>query len=131
MRIFSVPPTAETLSEPNFYDTMSKIRLRQQLEMYSICKYILCFSICRSTFKVEFLESNAVSKRLSEIVDNENCVHFSEAHHSVSKGGLHEVNASGPCACTGPSKTEKNPKNKYMGLFFCKFCKKKAILITR
>ncbi|XP_054575990.1 small integral membrane protein 19 isoform X1 [Eptesicus fuscus] len=38
MRIFSVPPTAETLSEPNFYDTMSKIRLRQQLEMYSISR---------------------------------------------------------------------------------------------
>nr|XP_012331416.1 small integral membrane protein 19 isoform X1 [Aotus nancymaae]XP_021531504.1 small integral membrane protein 19 isoform X1 [Aotus nancymaae]XP_021531505.1 small integral membrane protein 19 isoform X1 [Aotus nancymaae]XP_021531506.1 small integral membrane protein 19 isoform X1 [Aotus nancymaae] len=37
MRIFSVPPTEETLSEPNFYDTLSKIRLRQQLEMYSIC----------------------------------------------------------------------------------------------
>ncbi|KAL0613904.1 Small integral membrane protein 19 [Plecturocebus cupreus] len=40
MRIFSVPPTEEPLSEPNFYDTISKIRLRQQLEMYSICKYI-------------------------------------------------------------------------------------------
>ncbi|XP_060263155.1 small integral membrane protein 19 isoform X2 [Ovis aries] len=37
MRIFSLPPPAETLSEPNFYDTISKIRLRQQLEMYSIC----------------------------------------------------------------------------------------------
>ncbi|KAB0373351.1 hypothetical protein FD755_015010 [Muntiacus reevesi] len=36
MRIFSLPPPAETLSEPNFYDTISKIRLRQQLEMYSI-----------------------------------------------------------------------------------------------
>ena len=41
MRIFSLPPPAETLSEPNFYDTISKIRLRQQLEMYSICKYTL------------------------------------------------------------------------------------------
>ncbi|ELK28818.1 hypothetical protein MDA_GLEAN10024884 [Myotis davidii] len=38
MRIFSVPPTAETCQSPSFYDTMSKIRLRQQLEMYSICK---------------------------------------------------------------------------------------------
>ncbi|EHB09039.1 hypothetical protein GW7_04403 [Heterocephalus glaber] len=38
MRIFSVPSTEETLSEPNFYDTMSKIRLRQQLEMYSISR---------------------------------------------------------------------------------------------
>ncbi|KAM9043522.1 small integral membrane protein 19-like isoform 4-T5 [Megaptera novaeangliae] len=36
MRIFSVPPPTDTLSEPNFYDTISKIRLRQQLEMYSI-----------------------------------------------------------------------------------------------
>ncbi|KAL6038984.1 hypothetical protein STEG23_007114, partial [Scotinomys teguina] len=35
MRIFSVPPSEETLSEPNFYDTMSKIRLRQQVEMHS------------------------------------------------------------------------------------------------
>ncbi|XP_061033205.1 small integral membrane protein 19-like isoform X1 [Eubalaena glacialis] len=36
MRIFSVPPPTDTLSEPNFYDTISKIRLRQQLEVYSI-----------------------------------------------------------------------------------------------
>lgn len=43
MRIFSMPPTAETLAEPNFYDTISKIRLRQQLEMYSICKCIPCY----------------------------------------------------------------------------------------
>ncbi|XP_043839188.1 small integral membrane protein 19 [Dromiciops gliroides] len=38
MRIFSVPPVSETLTESNFYDTMSKIRLRQQLEMYSISR---------------------------------------------------------------------------------------------
>ncbi|XP_007522810.2 small integral membrane protein 19 isoform X1 [Erinaceus europaeus] len=38
MRIFSVPPSAENLSEPKFYDTISKIRLRQQLEMYSISR---------------------------------------------------------------------------------------------
>uniref|UniRef100_G1SK66 Small integral membrane protein 19 n=2 Tax=Oryctolagus cuniculus TaxID=9986 RepID=G1SK66_RABIT len=38
MRIFSVPPTEEASSEPNFYDTISKIRLRQQLEMYSISR---------------------------------------------------------------------------------------------
>ncbi|XP_054994613.1 small integral membrane protein 19 isoform X1 [Sorex araneus] len=43
MRIFSVPSSAETLSEPNFYDTMSKIRLRQQLEMYSIYSSISVF----------------------------------------------------------------------------------------
>lgn len=38
MRIFTLPPTAETPPEPNFYDSMKKIRLRQQLEMYSIGK---------------------------------------------------------------------------------------------
>ena len=50
MRIFSLPPPAETLSEPNFYDTISKIRLRQQLEMYSICKYTLsnCIYVVQS-----------------------------------------------------------------------------------
>uniref|UniRef100_A0A8C3THJ4 Small integral membrane protein 19 n=1 Tax=Chelydra serpentina TaxID=8475 RepID=A0A8C3THJ4_CHESE len=42
MRIFTVPPTAEAPSEPNFYDSMKKIRLRQQLEMYSIGKIVLC-----------------------------------------------------------------------------------------
>nr|XP_044986920.1 small integral membrane protein 19 [Jaculus jaculus]XP_044986921.1 small integral membrane protein 19 [Jaculus jaculus] len=42
MRIFSIPPTEETLSEPSFYDTMSKIRLRQQLEMYSISRKYEC-----------------------------------------------------------------------------------------
>nr|XP_020741387.1 small integral membrane protein 19-like [Odocoileus virginianus texanus] len=35
VRIFRLPPPAETPSEPNFYDTISKIRLRQQLEMNS------------------------------------------------------------------------------------------------
>ncbi|XP_053410638.1 small integral membrane protein 19-like [Nycticebus coucang] len=40
-RIFSVPSTEET-SEPNFYDTISKIRLRQQLEMYSISRKYNC-----------------------------------------------------------------------------------------
>ena len=38
VRTFRLPPAAETLSEPNFYDTISKIRLRQQLEMYSISR---------------------------------------------------------------------------------------------
>ncbi|MBN3293637.1 SMI19 protein, partial [Polypterus senegalus] len=36
MRIFSVPPTVEPTPEPNFYDNMQKVRLRQQLEMYYI-----------------------------------------------------------------------------------------------
>lgn len=66
-----MPPTAETLSEPKFYDTISKIRLRQQLEMYSICKYILCLPLYINMFKIDFLELNPVSKRFSEIVDNE------------------------------------------------------------
>ncbi|XP_039176763.1 uncharacterized protein LOC120297795 isoform X4 [Crotalus tigris] len=35
MRIFTLPPTVE-ISEPNFYDSMKKVRFRQQLEMYSI-----------------------------------------------------------------------------------------------
>uniref|UniRef100_A0A663MUW8 Small integral membrane protein 19 n=1 Tax=Athene cunicularia TaxID=194338 RepID=A0A663MUW8_ATHCN len=38
MRIFTLPPAAETPPEPNFYDSMKKIRLRQQLEMYSIAR---------------------------------------------------------------------------------------------
>lgn len=28
MQVFSVPPTEETSSEPNFYDAISKIHLR-------------------------------------------------------------------------------------------------------
>ncbi|KFP37241.1 Small integral membrane protein 19, partial [Chlamydotis macqueenii] len=38
MRIFTLPPAAETPPEPNFYDSMKKIRLRQQLEMYSLAR---------------------------------------------------------------------------------------------
>ncbi|XP_078508364.1 small integral membrane protein 19 [Lissotriton helveticus] len=38
MRIFTLPPAIETMSEPNFYDDMKKIRLRQQLEMYYIAR---------------------------------------------------------------------------------------------
>ena len=38
LRIFPLPPAAETPAEPNFYNSMKKIRLRQQLEMYSIGK---------------------------------------------------------------------------------------------
>ncbi|CAL9706411.1 unnamed protein product [Knipowitschia caucasica] len=36
MRIFSLPPTSS--SEPNFYDSLQKVRLRQQLEMYSLAR---------------------------------------------------------------------------------------------
>ncbi|XP_010209793.1 PREDICTED: small integral membrane protein 19 [Tinamus guttatus] len=38
MRIFTLPAAADTPPEPNFYDSMKKIRLRQQLEMYSIAR---------------------------------------------------------------------------------------------
>lgn len=38
MRIFSLPPTAGSSSEPNFYDSLQKVRLRQQLEMYSLSR---------------------------------------------------------------------------------------------
>ncbi|XP_059327437.1 small integral membrane protein 19 isoform X2 [Ammospiza nelsoni] len=44
MRIFTLPPAAETPPEPNFYDSMKKIRLRQQLEMYSIGVMMRSFS---------------------------------------------------------------------------------------
>ena len=36
MRIFYLPPTVGVNPEPNFYDSLQKVRLRQQLEMYSI-----------------------------------------------------------------------------------------------
>uniref|UniRef100_A0A3Q1ERS6 Small integral membrane protein 19 n=1 Tax=Acanthochromis polyacanthus TaxID=80966 RepID=A0A3Q1ERS6_9TELE len=36
MRIFALPPTAGSSPEPNFYDSLQKVRLRQQLEMYSL-----------------------------------------------------------------------------------------------
>lgn len=36
MRIFTLPPAAGTNPEPNFYDSLQKVRLRQQLEMYSL-----------------------------------------------------------------------------------------------
>lgn len=41
MRIFSVPPAEEMLSEPSFYDTMNRIRLRQQVEAHPVCKCVL------------------------------------------------------------------------------------------
>ena len=36
MRIFTLPPTVASSPEPNFYDSLQKVRLRQQLEMYSL-----------------------------------------------------------------------------------------------
>lgn len=36
MRIFTLPPAAGSNPEPNFYDSLQKVRLRQQLEMYSL-----------------------------------------------------------------------------------------------
>ncbi|XP_038555539.1 small integral membrane protein 19 isoform X1 [Micropterus salmoides] len=38
MRIFTLPPTVGSSPEPNFYDSLQKVRLRQQLEMYSLEK---------------------------------------------------------------------------------------------
>ncbi|XP_043530489.1 small integral membrane protein 19 isoform X2 [Chiloscyllium plagiosum] len=38
MRIFTVPPTVDPTPEPNFYDSLQKVRLRQQLEMYYIAR---------------------------------------------------------------------------------------------
>ena len=38
MRIFTLPPASTP--EPNFYDSLQKVRLRQQLEMYSLCKRV-------------------------------------------------------------------------------------------
>ncbi|XP_047210035.1 small integral membrane protein 19 [Girardinichthys multiradiatus] len=38
MRIFTLPPTAGSSPEPNFYDSLQKVRLRQQLEMYSLVR---------------------------------------------------------------------------------------------
>ncbi|KAJ8247788.1 hypothetical protein GJAV_G00250350 [Gymnothorax javanicus] len=38
MRIFALPPTVGSSPEPNFYDSLQKVRLRQQLEMYSIAR---------------------------------------------------------------------------------------------
>ncbi|CAF91163.1 unnamed protein product, partial [Tetraodon nigroviridis] len=38
MRIFTLPPAAGSNTEPNFYDSLQKVRLRQQLEMYSLAR---------------------------------------------------------------------------------------------
>uniref|UniRef100_A0A3Q3WKU9 Small integral membrane protein 19 n=1 Tax=Mola mola TaxID=94237 RepID=A0A3Q3WKU9_MOLML len=38
MRIFTLPPAAGSSPEPNFYDSLQKVRLRQQLEMYSLAR---------------------------------------------------------------------------------------------
>ncbi|XP_039531258.1 small integral membrane protein 19 [Pimephales promelas] len=38
MRIFTLPPAAGSAPEPNFYDSLQKVRLRQQLEMYSLAR---------------------------------------------------------------------------------------------
>ncbi|KAM4622084.1 small integral membrane protein 19 [Polymixia lowei] len=38
MRIFALPPSVGSTPEPNFYDSLQKVRLRQQLEMYSLAR---------------------------------------------------------------------------------------------
>lgn len=40
MRIFTVPAAGNHTPEPNFYDNLQKVRLRQQLDMYSIGKHV-------------------------------------------------------------------------------------------
>ncbi|XP_020662863.1 small integral membrane protein 19 [Pogona vitticeps] len=56
MRIFTLPPTVEIPSEPNFYDSVKKVRLRQQLEMYSIArKYELQQQPQKQTDSVQLL----------------------------------------------------------------------------
>ncbi|XP_066042319.1 small integral membrane protein 19 isoform X1 [Chamaea fasciata] len=51
MRIFTLPPAAETPPEPNFYDSMKKIRLRQQLEMYSIGQNIAVLPVWKQNME--------------------------------------------------------------------------------
>ncbi|KAL9851772.1 small integral membrane protein 19 isoform 1-T1 [Geothlypis trichas] len=51
MRIFTLPPAAETPPEPNFYDSMKKIRLRQQLEMYSIGQSIAVLPVWKQNME--------------------------------------------------------------------------------
>lgn len=41
MRIFTLPPTVGSSPEPNFYDSLQKVRLRQQLEMYSLGEHTI------------------------------------------------------------------------------------------
>ncbi|XP_037531969.1 small integral membrane protein 19 [Nematolebias whitei] len=38
MRIFALPPTVGSSPEPSFYDSLQKVRLRQQLEMHSLAR---------------------------------------------------------------------------------------------
>ncbi|XP_069782231.1 small integral membrane protein 19 [Narcine bancroftii] len=38
MRIFTVPPSGNLTPEPNFFDNIQKVRLRQQLDMYQIAR---------------------------------------------------------------------------------------------
>ena len=45
MRIFALPPTAGATAEPNFYDSLQKVRLRQQLEMYSLGEFVSLSSV--------------------------------------------------------------------------------------
>uniref|UniRef100_A0A8C6SHG2 Small integral membrane protein 19 n=1 Tax=Neogobius melanostomus TaxID=47308 RepID=A0A8C6SHG2_9GOBI len=57
MRIFTLPPTVGAGSEPNFYDSLQKVRLRQQLEMYSLGEsrvyiYRIIWTISRTFFIV-------------------------------------------------------------------------------
>uniref|UniRef100_A0A672MM58 Small integral membrane protein 19 n=1 Tax=Sinocyclocheilus grahami TaxID=75366 RepID=A0A672MM58_SINGR len=46
MRIFTLPRAVASSAEPSFYDSLQKVRLRQQLEMYSLCGLSSFFSLC-------------------------------------------------------------------------------------
>lgn len=49
MRIFTMPPAVGSAPEPNFYDSLQKVRLRQQLEMYSLCESDTILITCSFT----------------------------------------------------------------------------------
>ncbi|KTG01790.1 hypothetical protein cypCar_00012051 [Cyprinus carpio] len=38
LRIFTLPPAAGSSSESSFYDSLQRVRLRQQLELYSLAR---------------------------------------------------------------------------------------------
>lgn len=60
-------------------------------------------------FKIDFfLELSSISKRLSEIIGNENLVPFLDAQHSISKGGSAvKLKLQDPLLIWGPSRTLK------------------------
>ncbi|KAK1803905.1 hypothetical protein P4O66_003850 [Electrophorus voltai] len=84
MRIFSVPPTVGTIPEPKFYDSLQKVRLRQQLEMYS-----LALSFMKGTHvsgKRVAAHSSAAALRILPQMRRDSRLHPPlPFHHGVSK----------------------------------------------